>query len=397
MRVLIVGLRWPPETFLAALIEGLVDTGIDVTVASSTRPEERLLERKGFHWLFVPEWAGPAPRRFLRLLVDAAFGCLRRSGDLRRMSAEPRLRHVTPDALRLWNRVIRFAGRRWDVMYFPWTSGAISRMPLLRLGMPCVISCRGSQVLVAPHDPGNPVACADMARVFERATAVHCVSEGMAKEAAKYGLEPRKATVIPPAVDPSFFTPGPPSDHTPTDILRIVTTGSLLWLKGYEYALTALRIFLDTGARAQLEILGDGRDRQRLLYTVADLGLEQHVRLAGRQSREAVRDRLQHADVFLLSSLSEGISNGALEAMACAIPVVTTDCGSMTEAIADGCEGLVVPVRDPQSMAAALLRLSTDVGVRRAMGDAGRQRVLKEFTLSRQVERFAEMLVGAAR
>jgi glycosyltransferase involved in cell wall biosynthesis len=95
--------------------------------------------------------------------------------------------------------------------------------------------------------------------------------------------------------------------------------------------------------------------------------------------------------------LSEGLSNAALEAMACGLPVVTTDCGGMPEAITDGVEGFVVPLRDPHAMAKALSALASDVELRRRMGKAGRDRVLKQFTLGRQIEEFVSLLEDVAR
>ena len=117
----------------------------------------------------------------------------------------------------------------------------------------------------------------------------------------------------------------------------------------------------------RFEIIGDGPDRQRVLYTIHDLGLQECVRLLGKLAPDEVLHRLQQADAFLLSSLSEGISNAALEAMACGVPVVTTDCGGMREAVTDGEEGFVVPVRDAESMANALMKLAGDAGLRERM------------------------------
>ena len=145
------------------------------------------------------------------------------------------------------------------------------------------------------------------------------------------------------------------------------------------------------GFRRIYHIIGDGQDYSRLLYTIGDLNLEGKVHLHGRLTPLEVRHRLQEADAFLLSSLSEGISNAVLEAMACGLPVVTTDCGGMTEAVTDGVEGLVTPVRDPEAMAAALARLAADTELARRLGQAARQRILKDFTLKRQVEKFIEL------
>jgi colanic acid/amylovoran biosynthesis glycosyltransferase len=170
-----------------------------------------------------------------------------------------------------------------------------------------------------------------------------------------------------------------------------VTTGSLVWVKGYEYALQSIRHLVDQGIAVQFDLIGEGPERQRILYTIHDLGLEGRVHLHGRLSPEEVRDKLQQADAFLLSSLSEGISNAALEAMACGLPVVTTDCGGMREAIRTNVEGIIVPVRESKEMSQALATLWDDTELRTRMGQAARKRVLQEFTLSQQVNNFASL------
>ena len=122
----------------------------------------------------------------------------------------------------------------------------------------------------------------------------------------------------------------------------MVTVGTLMWSEGAQkWALQAIRRVSDAGINVQFEIIGDGPDRQRVLYTIADLGLGGHVRLVGKLSPGQVLVRVQQADAFLLPSLSEGISNAVLEAMACGVPVVTTECGGMREAVTDGVEGLM--------------------------------------------------------
>lgn len=171
----------------------------------------------------------------------------------------------------------------------------------------------------------------------------------------------------------------------------IINIGSIVWNNGYEYALLAVRQLVDRGVDAEFHIIGDGPERQRILYTIDDLRLEGRVVLHGKLPAEAVRDRLQQADVFLLSSLSEGISNAVLEAMSCGLPVVTTNCGGMREAVTDGVEGFVTPVRDPQTAADALRQLALDAELRARMGAAARQRVLREFDLRDQVEAFTTM------
>jgi glycosyltransferase involved in cell wall biosynthesis len=283
------------------------------------------------------------------------------------------------------------AGRPADVIYFPWNSAAISHVRLFDLGIPVLVSCRGSQVNIGPHDPGRMELRDGLRVTFSRATAVHCVSGAIEAEATMHGLDRAKSRVIHPAVDPEVFRP-PERARRGTGPWRVVAVGSLSWKKGFEYALRAIRLARDAGTDLELEIIGDGVDRQRLLFGIEDLGLSGCVRLSGKLPAEGVRERLQNADMFLLSSVSEGISNAALEAMAAGLPVVTTDCGGMGEAISDGVEGFVVPTRDVTQMAAALGRLAAHGELRLRMGAAARARVLGEFTLDRQVRAFAELL-----
>jgi glycosyltransferase involved in cell wall biosynthesis len=112
---------------------------------------------------------------------------------------------------------------------------------------------------------------------------------------------------------------------------------------------------------------------------------------------EDVRDALRGADVLLHPSLSEGMPTVMLEAMACALPVVVTDVGGVREAVTDGVEGIVVPPRDPQALAAALERLRRDPALGRRMGEAGRRRVQAEFTLERQLDQFEDFYLRLVR
>ena len=172
--------------------------------------------------------------------------------------------------------------------------------------------------------------------------------------------------------------------------MSVLMTGTLIWFKGHEYALQALAL-ARRETPIQLRIIGSGPEMQRARYTARDLGIDHAVQMLGSCSPARVRDELRAADAFLLSSLSEGISNAVLEAMACGLPVVTTDCGGMPEVVRDGVEGRVVPVRDVQAMATALVELAREPERRRAMGAAARQRVLEAFDLARQADAFAKL------
>lgn len=386
-RLLVAGIAWPPETFLRRLIDGLAASGVQVTVGSATRPQGAA---DPVRWLSMPPWeCNRALRiaRLARMATRAAMGGWPRVRALRR--AVPTAGSLA-DGLRAWNQVLPFATGHWDVIYFPWNSAAVACLPVFDLRCPVVVSCRGSQVSVAPHNPARAELKQGLTATFQKAAAVHCVSRATLDDAVQLGLDPRKARVIHPAVDPAVFHPVNQRGSARGEF-RVITVGSLNWRKAHEWALQAIRHVADAGVDVHFEIIGDGQDRQRVLYTIHDLGLQARVHWLGKRSPQEVLQRVQQADTFLLSSHSEGISNAVLEAMACGVPVVTTDCGGMREAVTDGVEGFVVPVRDSQAMATGLLQLAVSPELRERMGAAARTRVERDFNLKDQIRHWLDL------
>jgi colanic acid/amylovoran biosynthesis glycosyltransferase len=283
-----------------------------------------------------------------------------------------------------------------DLVHVEWEGVAVDFLPLFE-ACPCpvVVSSHGG-IHVRPKTGDRRITSAYPA-VFARAAAVHCVSEAVREEAVRFGLDRAKARVIHPGVDVDFFRPDP-SDVRDPEELRVIGVGRLNWVKGYDYALEAVASLVRAGVPVTYEILGGepsaetgkASDRGRLLYLIHELGLEGRVRLLGKVSQEVVRERLWASDALLQASLSEGLPNTVLEAMACALPVVVTDCGGIREAVEHGVEGLVCPRRSPQALADALGTLR-DPTLARKLGEAGRERVVAGFTLERQLESFRRL------
>jgi len=389
-RLLVVGARWPLETFLDNLLRGLARKGWEVSLASRSRFDRQdagaTKDQVALRRLPLPG-DGPGALlsflpRFTAILLSRprqVLGLLRGQGGKAHL-----LRNLLP-----------LLARDFDAFYFPWNGTAIDYLPLFGLGTPTLLSCRGSHVLVAPHNPERQHLRASMPPLFAAATAVHGVSRDILRAAERLGLDSSKAEVIHPAVDTDFFAPPKAKPVAPpagSEVLRLIGTGSLIWPKGFEYALRALAELHRRGRKAHLTLIGEGQDRQRLLFAAFDLGLEEAVALVGRKSPAEVRDLLQASDIFLLPSLSEGISNAALEAMACGLPVVASDCGGMSEAIEDGIDGLLLPPRDPHAIADAVEKLADDESLRCRLGRAARERVLREFGIEGQITAFDHSL-----
>jgi len=131
-------------------------------------------------------------------------------------------------------------------------------------------------------------------------------------------------------------------------------------------------------------IVGDGERREHLEALARERGLGGRCLFTGFRND---LDRLLPAfTVFCLSSHLEGLGTSLLDAMAFGLPVVATAAGGIPEAVEDGRTGRVVPVRDPDALAAALVEVLTDPERQRSLGAAGRLRFLERFTADRMVE-----------
>ena len=135
--------------------------------------------------------------------------------------------------------------------------------------------------------------------------------------------------------------------------------------------------------RHALVIAGDGPARPQLESTVRELGLRDSVRLLG--ERDDVPLVLRALDVFVLSSIGEGISNAILEAMASGLPVIATGVGGNVELVRDGLTGCLIEPRRPELLADALTAYFDDPARAAAHGAAGRSRAAEEFGLERML------------
>jgi len=135
---------------------------------------------------------------------------------------------------------------------------------------------------------------------------------------------------------------------------------------------------------ARFLIVGDGHCRAELESRSKALGLEQVVLFTG--VRRDIPDILRELSVSVLPSLTEGLSNSLLEAMACGVPVVATRVGGTPEVVVDNECGLLVPAGDASTLAEAIDRLLVDPRLRARLSNAALQRVAERFSMSRMVQ-----------
>ena len=272
-----------------------------------------------------------------------------------------------------------------DVVHLHNSKPLIYGGPAARLaGVGTVIYTRHGQRHYAT--PGQTVLLRLASKCVDR---IICVSDDSARLSVREGLAGGKVCRVWNGIDTDRFTFAGPQTSGPA-----MMVGRLSPEKDVETLLRATAIVLKTRPSFRLEILGDGVCRPALERLTAELGLSDHVRFMG-HTRD-VAGELGRASLFVLPSLTEGISLTILEAMARGLPVVTTRVGGNPEVVADGQTGLLVPPGSPPELAAAILRVTADESLSRGMGEAGRRRVEQCFDVRGMVRRYESIYLGAA-
>jgi colanic acid/amylovoran biosynthesis glycosyltransferase len=276
-----------------------------------------------------------------------------------------------------------------DILHIEFMDFSPTYIGLLRVLTSCmkVASCRGTDIDVAPIT--NPVLVDQYREVFSLVNKVHCVSKWVKEIAVqRFGCPADNIEVIQSSVNIQFFKCEP--DNRNMNIFTIGTVSRLHWEKGHIYAIKAIKYLKNIGLKVTYIIVGDGVERESLLYDIYDLGLEEQVKIMPWMRSTGVRDFLKTIDVFLLPSISEGFGNAAVEAMSMSKPVIVTDTGC-SETIDHGIEGLVVPKRNSIAIAQAIKFYYDNPVKRDEMGRAARKRVERDNTVENQIEAFSRL------
>ncbi len=163
-------------------------------------------------------------------------------------------------------------------------------------------------------------------------------------------------------------------------------------IKNHAILIKALVMIAQERPDSVLLVIGDGPLRQELESLNAELGLVDHIQFLG--ARSDVPELLSALDVFVLCSNSEGLSLTLAEASAAGKPIVATDVGGNSEVVEDGMTGIVVPAREPETLATAILKLINDPGLKQRMGEAGRKRFEQQFTLDSMVTAYQDLYIA---
>ncbi len=215
----------------------------------------------------------------------------------------------------------------------------------------------------------------------------------------KVGIAAGRVRRICNGVDASRFVPAPVrqeisgSPFNDPALTVFGAVGRLQAVKDHASLIRAFGVFVrgnaEAARRARLMIVGGGPSQGMLQDLIRAEQLDGHVWLAG--ERSDVPSMMRGMNVFVLPSLSEGISNTLLEAMATRLPIIATDVGGSAELVVDGQTGRLVPPADVARLAEAIAELFADPEKAVAMGEAGCERVQAQFSLDAMVRAYLSL------
>ena len=232
------------------------------------------------------------------------------------------------------------------------------------LRVPVTVTLRGTELRHAR----DPVLRRYLIAALRRADRVFTVSESLRQLALSLGIDGAKTRVIGNGVDIDCFQPLPKAQAREalgldTDAQVLVTVGGLVERKGFHRVIECLPTLRLSFPKLHYLVVGgpspEGDWTQRLKDLARSLGVADCVHFLGPVPSQALSKVLSAADVFALSTRNEGWANVLLEAMACGLPVVTTDVGGNKEVVCAPELGEIVPFNDSAQLTAALQRALT--------------------------------------
>jgi glycosyltransferase involved in cell wall biosynthesis len=228
-----------------------------------------------------------------------------------------------------------------------------------------------------------------------RYEAVVCVSPDLHEHGLACGVPAERCVLIENGIDLSQYvrrlTSGDAKRRLGLAPGRLVlgAVGRLSPEKGFDRLIRSAQHLLHQGRDVELVIAGDGDDRPRLEGLIDELGVGDRVHLLGFCADP--RPVYEALDVFVLSSLREGLPNVLLEAMALDVPVVATRIAGIPRLIQDGDNGVLVAADDSEPLTRALASLLGDADRRTQLGRAGRRTVEERYSFARRMQKIAEL------
>ncbi|WP_053990393.1 glycosyltransferase family 4 protein [Mangrovimonas sp. TPBH4] len=376
----------PSTTFIEHLIEGVAKTyevylfGVVETKTSYNHPHIKIISTPRVHGL-----------NLLFTMYRGVLLGVKRPKDLQRLGREIKRFNKRYDKWIWFSKFLPIILYKPDVLHMQWARDLEFYWFLQdSFEIPIVVSLRGAHINYTPIV--TPKVGELYRQLFPKVKGFHAVSNAIRHEAEGYGATPERIKVICSPLPASLFNQFEVLAFSPSNSIKILSVGRFHWKKGYSFGLKAVAELKRRGVDCTYTIISSNALTEDLLFQIHDMGLDDVVNIEKGVTQDSLFKTMKAYDVMLLPSLEEGIANVVLEAMALGVPVISTDCGGMAEVVRPGETGWLVPVRDPEAMAKAVLEVmhTSEEDLQRIAQNA-HDLVKAEFCAERSIQQFLEL------
>lgn len=382
------------ETFIAQEIAALEERGLDIMIVSLRHPTDT--KSHAVHGLirapllYLPEYLYQEPMRVLR-----GWWQSRRLPGYRAALEQwwrDLKRDRTPNRIRRFGQAMVLAAElparyRHLHAHFIHTPGSVTRYAAMMLGLPWSASAHARDIWITPEWEKRE-------KLRDCRWAVTCTAHNVTHLSAL--SDPAKVSLVYHGVDFSRF-PEPPTwrpsrdGRDPNDPVRLISVGRAVEKKGFDLLLTALAQ-LPNDLYWRFAHIGGGPLLPILKAQAEKLGIAERITWRGAQAQDDVIAAYREADIFALASRRDrdgdmdGLPNVLMEAQSQALPCAASAISAIPELIVDGETGLLVPPEDAGALAVALNHLIVDPALRSRLGQAGAQRVRRDFGMTAGID-----------
>lgn len=218
--------------------------------------------------------------------------------------------------------------------------------------------------------------------LFKNIDRIQAISSYNKENLLRLGLDESKLVFHPVGIDVNKFTKK--SEYRITEMVKILSVGRLVWEKGYDVGLKVIsKLVNEFNINLLYTIVGDGILMEELKDLCISLNITDNVIFVGAKDSNEIVNYMHDCDIFFLPSKAEALPVVIMEAMACGLPVVATDVGSVTDLVQNDENGLIVPVNDVAAMANRLKYLIDNSGLWETLGTKGRQKIIENYDVNK--------------
>lgn len=253
----------------------------------------------------------------------------------------------------LYKRAVQQYGKP-DVIYSHYLSNTIKAIPLKKKYHIPIVAMEHWSQMAYPKIPNNTISTAKY--VYSSIDQLITVSSALKNNIfQQIGCD---SIVIPNMVGKEFHYL--PSNLKKKESIQLITTGRLIPEKHFDMLIQAIANI--STPKLQLYIIGNGSEKQKLQKLVEKLQVKDQIQLLGHKSKQEIVTLLQQSDIFVLPSQSETFGVAYIEALACGLPIIATDCGGPRDIVTQK-NGLLIPINDQQALEQAIIQMSHNLNL----------------------------------